>query len=96
MDTPSFGYVASGLLFTALAVAGAWWQWRREMRQRRTVFQRRFGGDVTEILRAAGPDEREVLRTIRREQGEHAAAIRLRRVDRDLPFESLVAAVRTL
>lgn len=96
MFTPETWLAAGGAVFLLAAVLGAVWRVRADAARRERRFARHYGGDVAEILRAAGPDEVAVLRAIRREHGEHAAAIRLRRVDKDLPFERLVEAARTL
>lgn len=85
-----------GAVFTVIAVIAAVFFWRREKRRRARVFAERYGSDLQAILAAAGPDECDVLIRMRRTHGDEGAAIRLRRVDKDLPFEVLLAAVRTL
>lgn len=87
---------AGGAVFALFAVVGGLWQMRREGRRRASVYAGRWGGDPRAVVEAAGPDERDVLRRLRRRGGDEAAAIRLRRVDKDVPFDDLLAAVRLL
>ncbi len=96
MGTPEIWLAAGGVVFLAAAALGAVWRLRGDAARRERRFAEHYGGDVARILQAAGPDEVDALRAIRRHQGDHAAAIRLRRVDRNLPFERLLEAARTL
>ena len=96
MMSPELWLAAGGGVFLIAATLGAVWRLRGDARRREQHFERLYGGDVAQILRAAGPDELAVLRTVHREQGVHAAALRMRRIDRGLPFERLLQAARTL
>lgn len=96
MESASIWLVAGGVVFAVIAAVLGARAWHRERARRARVFAERYGGDHAAVLAAAGPDECDVLVRLRRTHGDEGAAIRLRRVDKDLPFDELLTAVRTL
>lgn len=96
MDETTAWLTLGGTVFLVIALLGGTWQWRRDTRRRAGSYERRYGGDPDRLLAQVGPDERDALRRVRRLQGDEAAAMRMRRVDRSLPFEAFLAAVRRL